>query len=86
MTPEKILSPKASALSADENVSNRQEWNWHPDFPIGNNPLFDLPWNMSSIWAYHSDTWLKLSEVSFFLYSCYRDTLLAPTFDDCCCR
>ena len=67
MTPDNLSSPKASTLSADENVSIRHEWNWHPDFPIGNNPLFDLPWNMSSIWAYHRDTWLKLSEVSFFL-------------------
>ena len=46
----------------------RQEWNWHPDLPISNNPLFELPWNMASIWAYQRDTWLKLSEVSFFLF------------------
>lgn len=55
-------------MSADKNGNNRQEWNWHPDLPITNNPLFDLPWNMAAIWAYHRDTWLKLSEVSFFLF------------------
>ncbi|ADE38716.1 sterol desaturase family protein [Candidatus Puniceispirillum marinum] len=47
--------------------SARQQWNWHPDLPIGNNPLFEWPWHMPTIWAYHRDTWLKLSEVSFVL-------------------
>ncbi|MBT6566039.1 MAG: hypothetical protein HON06_04100, partial [Candidatus Puniceispirillum sp.] len=54
-------------ISADKNGTNRQEWNWHPDLPITNNPLFEMPWKMAAIWAYHRDTWLRLSEVSFFL-------------------
>ena len=45
----------------------RSEWHYHPDLPIGNNPLFEFPWSARKIIAYHRDYWLTLSEVSFFL-------------------
>ena len=45
----------------------KREWHFHPDLPIGNNPLFEFPWSLSRIIAYHRDYWLTLSEVSFFL-------------------
>ena len=45
----------------------RAEWHYHPDLPIGNNPLFEFPWSLRKIIAYHRDYWLTLSEVSFFL-------------------
>ena len=43
------------------------EWNFHPDVPIGNNPLFEFPWSISKIISYHRDYWFTISEVSFFL-------------------
>ena len=50
-----------------QNANTRSEWHFHPDLPIGNNPLFSLPWNWRAIVAYHRDYWLTLSEVTFFL-------------------
>ena len=47
--------------------SKSSEWHFHPELPIGNNPLFEFPWSLSKIIAYHRDYWLTLSEVSFFL-------------------
>ena len=46
--------------------SNSSEWHFHPELPIGNNPLFEFPWSLSKIIAYHRDYWLTLSEISFF--------------------
>ena len=56
-------------MSQDETTQNapRAEWHYHPDLPIGNNPLFEFPWSLRKIIAYHRDYWLTLSEVSFFL-------------------
>ena len=45
----------------------RSEWHYCPDVPIGNNPLFEWPWRIEKIIAYHRDYWLTVSEVSFFL-------------------
>ena len=47
--------------------SSSSEWHFHPELPIGNNPLFEFPWSLSKIIAYHRDYWLTLSEISFFL-------------------
>ena len=54
---------------SDKNIKashDKSEWHFHPDLPIGNNPLFEWPWSLSKILAYHKDYWLTLSEVSFF--------------------
>ena len=50
-----------------EQKKARSEWHYHPDLPIGNNPIFEYPWSARNIIAYHRDYWLTLSEVSFFL-------------------
>ena len=39
----------------------RQEWNFHPDFPIDNNPLFSWPIRWREAWVYYRDGWLVLS-------------------------
>jgi hypothetical protein len=44
----------------------RKEWNYAPELPIGNNPLFDWPLNVRAIFIYYRDSWLTLSEVSLF--------------------
>ena len=44
----------------------RREWNYAPELPIGNNPLFDWPLNIRAIFIYYRDSWLTLSEVSLF--------------------
>ena len=44
----------------------RKEWNYAPELPIGNNPLFDWPLNIRAIFIYYRDSWLTLSEVSLF--------------------
>ncbi|MGC6517681.1 MAG: sterol desaturase family protein, partial [Candidatus Puniceispirillaceae bacterium] len=51
----------------NEHKAPRSEWHFHPDLPIGNNPLFEFPWSLSKIITYHRDYWLTISEVSFFL-------------------
>lgn len=50
-----------------QDTTAKTEWHFHPDLPIGNNPLFEFPWSLSKIIEYHRDYWLTLSEVSFFL-------------------
>lgn len=42
----------------------RQEWNFHPDFPIDNNPLFSWPIRWRDAWVYYRDGWLVLSEAT----------------------
>ena len=42
----------------------RQEWNFHPDFPIDNNPLFSWPFRWRDAWVYYRDGWLVLSEAT----------------------
>ena len=47
--------------------SARTEWNYNPELPIGNNPLFEWPLRLRNIARYYRDYWLTLSEVSIFL-------------------
>ena len=43
---------------------SRQEWNYHPDFPIDNNPLFSWPIRWRDALVYYRDGWLVLSEMT----------------------
>jgi lathosterol oxidase len=43
-----------------------REWNYHPDFPIDNNPLFSWPPRISDTLTYYRDSWLTLSEGTIF--------------------
>jgi len=61
------MSAKISS-SKTLNPTTRDEWNFAPEVPIGNNPLFEWPWNFKNILTYHRDYWLTLSEVSIFLF------------------
>jgi len=48
-------------------MPKHDDWNFAPNLPIGNNPLFEWPLDLRAILAYHKDYWLSLSEVSIFL-------------------
>lgn len=43
------------------------EWHYAPDVPIGNNPLFEFPWQADKIVAYYRDCRLSLSEAVIFM-------------------
>lgn len=47
--------------------SSSREWNYHPDFPIDNNPLFAWPPRPLDTLKYYRDSWLTLSEGTLFL-------------------
>ena len=46
--------------------ASEREWNYHPDFPIDNNPLFSWPPRISDTLTYYRDSWLTLSEGTIF--------------------
>ena len=48
--------------SAPNNNKKPSEWNYHPDFPIDNNPLFSWPIRWRDAFIYYRDGWLMLSE------------------------
>ncbi len=43
-----------------------RDWNWHPELPVGNSPLFSWPPNPKKIFDWYAATWLKVSERSLF--------------------
>ncbi|MCE2516960.1 MAG: sterol desaturase family protein [Alphaproteobacteria bacterium] len=47
--------------------TSSREWNYHPDFPIDNNPLFAWPPRPLDTLKYYRDSWLTLSEGTLFL-------------------
>jgi len=66
----------------------KPEWNYHPDLPIGNNPLFSWPLRFKEIALYYRDNWLALSEGTIFLLLAILtvrfsspDMSIAATFD-----
>lgn len=62
-----LLSSTTS--STPDNGSKRQklEWNYHPDIPIDNNPLFSWPIRLKDTLIYYRDSWLALSEGTIFI-------------------
>ena len=59
--------PNAAKAGGDKQGRARAEWNFAPDLPIGNNPLFEFPWRIGNIITYYRDYWLRVSEASLFL-------------------
>lgn len=57
------ISDKASQAGSR---AARSEWHFAPALPIGNNPLFEFPWNLRHIIAYYRDYWLTVSEATIF--------------------
>ena len=53
-----------AAVKTETTKKPRQEWNFHPDFPIDNNPLFSWPIRWRDAWVYYRDSWLILSEAT----------------------
>ena len=45
----------------------KQEWNYHPELPIDNNPLFSWPVRWRDALIYYRDGWLNLSEATLFI-------------------
>lgn len=58
-------SPHDAAAGSSSSMPG--EWNFAPDVPLGNNPLFEFPWSLRNILAYYKDYWFSLSEASLFL-------------------
>ena len=56
-----------SSTMTDAKRSTRAEWNYHPDLPIDNNPLFSWPVRWKEAAMYYHDGWLTLSESSLFI-------------------
>jgi len=52
------------ATSNQAQSQSRQEWHYHPDFPIDNNPLFSWPIRWRDAFIYYRDGWLMLSEMT----------------------
>ena len=44
----------------------RQEWNWHPELPIGNSPIFSWPPKPVAAIKWLARSWLQLSEQLIF--------------------
>ncbi|NNF81089.1 MAG: sterol desaturase family protein [Rhizobiales bacterium] len=44
----------------------REEWNWHPELPIGNSPVFDWPPRPVAAFRWFAKSWLRISEQSLF--------------------
>lgn len=58
-----------------------REWNYHPDFPIDNNPLFAWPPRPFDAIKYYRDGWLTLSEATLFLaMAILAYTYASPSF------
>ena len=58
-------SPQDHGTQAPSQQSRtRQEWHYHPDFPIDNNPLFSWPIRWRDALIYYRDGWLMLSEMT----------------------
>ena len=47
--------------------SKKEEWNWHPQFPIENNPIFLWPFDFKKIIKWYIPMWLTFSETIFCL-------------------
>ena len=52
---------------AEETKAASREWNFHPEFPIDNNPLFSWPVRWKDAAIYYRDGWLTLSEATLFI-------------------
>ena len=52
---------------AEQTKAASREWNYHPEFPIDNNPLFSWPIRWKDAAVYYRDGWLTLSESSLFI-------------------
>mgnify|MGYP004174104539 FL=1 len=61
------MSQQIEAHEAAQAKKPRGEWHYAPELPIGNNPLFEFPWQIDRIAAYYRDYWLSLSETVIFL-------------------
>lgn len=46
--------------------ASRQDWNWHPELPISNSPIFDWPPRPLAVLKWFSRSWLRISEQSLF--------------------
>ena len=65
--PHFVFQELEMAKSDSPSSTQRAEWHFNPELPIGNNPLFEWPLNLSNIAQYYRDYWLTLSEVTIFL-------------------
>jgi sterol desaturase/sphingolipid hydroxylase (fatty acid hydroxylase superfamily) len=50
-----------------QNKLKKEEWNWHPQFPIENNPIFVWPFDFKKIIKWYIPMWLTFSETIFCL-------------------
>ncbi len=60
------MAELTTSNSASPKPSGRSEWHYAPDLPIGNNPLFEFPWNLKRMVEYYRDYWLTISEATIF--------------------
>jgi lathosterol oxidase len=51
----------------DNHHKGKSEWHYHPPLPIDNNPLFSWPIRWRAALVYYRDSWLTLSEATFFV-------------------
>jgi len=62
----------------------RSEWNWHPEFPIENNPLFYWPLNIKKIIKWYIPMWVSFSETTFcMIVALISWNFLLPSFETC---
>ena len=62
----------------------RSEWNWHPKFPIENNPLFYWPLNIKKIIKWYIPMWVSFSETTFcMIVALISWNFLLPSFETC---
>lgn len=58
-TSDKTLEPAGPIKS--------RTWNWHPELPLGNSPLFAWPWDVRAIARHLAGQWLTLSQQLIFV-------------------
>lgn len=46
------------------NDPEKERWNYHPDNPVGLNPLFSWPPNPSDVWNWYRGAWFQITAVT----------------------
>lgn len=61
-----------------------EEWNWHPNLPIPNSPLFEWPMRPSAIFRWLAKSWFELSMTTVTLGTAILTAnYLQPTLEGC---
>ena len=67
-SPEHSADCNASAAQDNTGNATPSPWNWRPEGPVQNNPLFSWPPSPTAILRWYASAWKPLSEQAFFVF------------------